>query len=60
MRRNDFKEIAKIIREYKLVQKDLGTITLEDLVHKFCVVFQQNNPAFDPGKFKRECGFYQE
>jgi hypothetical protein len=60
MRRAEFKEIAEVIREYRLLQKDLGTVTIDDLIQKFCTVFKQSNPTFDKGKFLKACGYYQE
>jgi len=55
MRRNDFKEIAAIIREYKILS---DTEPVYVLTTKLCQYFRQSNPAFDKEKFLKACGFY--
>lgn len=58
MRRDDFKAIAEIIREYKIVTKNEEPVYL--LTTKLCQYFRQSNPSFDKGKFLKACGFYGE
>lgn len=58
MRRNDFKAIAEIIREYKIVTNNEEPVYL--LTTKLCQYFRQSNPSFDKGKFLKACGFYGE
>lgn len=58
MRRADFKAIAEIIREYKLVATHEEPVYV--LTTKLCQYFRQSNPTFDKGKFLKNCGFYQE
>lgn len=56
MRRADFKAIAEIIREYKIVANNDEPVYV--LTTKLCQYFRQNNPTFDKEKFLRACGFY--
>ena len=58
MRRDDFKAIADIIREYKLVAAHEEPVYV--LTTKLCQYFRQSNPTFDKGKFLKNCGFYRE
>lgn len=55
MRRQDFKAIADIIREYKLLATEEPVYILTT---KLCQYFKQSNPSFDKEKFLRACGFY--
>lgn len=57
MTRTDFKAIAEIIREYKILHDDAAVYVLTT---RLCNYFRQSNPTFDKGKFLRDCGFYQE
>lgn len=57
MRRADFKAIAEVIREYKLLTDEAPVYVLTT---KLCQYFRQSNPTFDKGKFLKACGFYQE
>lgn len=56
MRRDDFKAIAEIIREYKIVATNEEPVYV--LTTKLCQYFRQNNSTFDKEKFLRACGFY--
>jgi hypothetical protein len=63
MRRNDFKEIASIVRKHKLnieglYNSQIPLLLLNDLIEDFCVVFKKSNPSFDKSKFMKACGWY--
>lgn len=58
MTRKDFKAIADIIREYKLVVGSDESVYV--LTTRLCQYFKQVNPTFDKGKFLKAAGFYQE
>ena len=57
MTRTDFKAIAEIIREYKILHDDASVYVLTT---RLCQHFKKANPTFDKGKFLRDCGYYQE
>lgn len=57
MTRTDFKVIAEIIREYKLLSGDASVYVLTT---RLCQHFKQSNPTFDKGRFLKDCGYYQE
>lgn len=57
MRRDDFKAIAEIIREYRLITNEEATYILTT---RLCQYFRQSNASFDKGKFLKACGYYQE
>lgn len=59
MRRNDFKEIAEVLRKYH-TEGTIEKLALRNLVEDLSSYFRQSNPAFDKGKFVKACGFYQE
>lgn len=56
MRRDDFKHIAEVIREYKLLSNNEEPVYI--LTTKLCQYFRQSNPSFDKEKFLKACGFY--
>lgn len=58
MSRKDFKAIADIIREYKLVVGSDESVYV--LTTRLCQYFKQANSTFDKGKFLKAAGFYQE
>lgn len=58
MTRKDFKAIADIIREYKLVEDNSSSVYV--LTTRLCQYFKQANSTFDKGKFLHQAGFYQE
>lgn len=58
MTRPDFKAIAAILREYKVLHPDDASLYV--LTTRLCKYFKQANPTFDKGKFLRDCGYYQE
>ena len=58
MRRDDFKAIADIIREYKIVESNSSSVYV--LTTRLCQYFKQANPTFDKGKFLKAAGYYQE
>lgn len=58
MVRRDFKAIAEIIREYKLLVGNDEPVYV--LTTKLSQYFREANPTFDKGKFLKACGFYSE
>lgn len=58
MRRNDFKVIAEIIRQHKLVNNDNTEELLYDLERALTTYFRQINEAFDKRKFMKASGWY--
>ena len=58
MSRKDFKAIADIVREYKIVVGSEESVYV--LTTRLCQYFKQANPTFDKGKFLHQAGFYQE
>ena len=60
MRRTDFKEIARILRERHLKQLNQDGLDMYLLCEELAVYFKKSNPSFDKGKFMREAGWYQE
>ncbi len=60
MRRTDFKEIARILRERHLKQLNQDGLDMYLLCEELAVYFKKSNPSFDKGWFMKAAGWYQE
>ena len=38
-------------------QTELRTAVLKDVANRLCVIFKEDNPAFDKARFMTACGF---
>lgn len=59
MRRNEFQEIANILKPYIISDhSSVESRIVSEIANNLCFFFKRNNPAFNKEKFLKACGIY--